>query len=346
MKLKKFEGNPVLSPHATNPWENLVVCNPGAWYEDGKFYMMYRAAGDDKEHKIHFGLAESTDGLNFERVSDEPVFSPSSDGPDAGCVEDPRIVKFGDTFYVTYAYRAFPPGQYWKFAYDEVLEQDVNETDPLVVKNNITNTGLAISKDLKNFKRVGRMTHPNLDDRDVILFPEKVNGQYVMLHRPKEWVGGDHGTETAAIWIQFSDDMMVWENKPTTSKLLLKGEEWWEQKVGGNTPPIKTDEGWIMLYHGVDEDKCYRVGACLLDLEDPTKILYKTTDFIMEPEQEWETSGLYKWGVVFPTGNVLVDDTLYIYYGGSDQYCGVATCDVNELVSFIKENSKKATIAE
>ncbi|NME68752.1 glycoside hydrolase family 130 protein [Flammeovirga aprica] len=341
MKLTKFEGNPVLSPHASNEWENLVVCNPGAWYEDGKFYMMYRAAGDDFDHKIYFGLAESEDGFNFKRVQDQPVFSPSEDGPDSGCVEDPRIVKFGDTFYITYAYRAFPPGQYWKYSYDAVVAPEMDEFHPELLKKNIANTGLAISKDLKNFRRVGRITKPELDDRDVIIFPEKINDKYYMLHRPKEWIGEEYGTEYPAIWIQSSDDMVNWKHE---SDLLLKGEEWWEVKVGGNTPPVKTDEGWVMLYHGVDKDNCYRVGACLLDLEDPTKILYRTKDFIMEPEEDWEKSGLYKWGVVFPTGNVLVDDTLYIYYGGSDQYCGVATCDIHELVAFIKDNTKETTL--
>ncbi|PWJ43154.1 glycoside hydrolase family 130 protein [Sediminitomix flava] len=343
MKLKKFEGNPILSPNPNNAWENLVVCNPGAWYEDGKFYMLYRAAGDDEEHKIHIGLAESTDGFHFERPLDTPVLSPSVDGPDSGCVEDPRVVKFGDAYYMTYAYRAFAPGQYWKYSYDAVVAPEMDDFHPSVLKENTANTALAVSKDLKNWRRVGRITAPELDDRDVILFPEQVNGKYVMLHRPKEWIGDEFGCETASMWIRYSEDMMVW-NEP--SKLLLKGEEWWEQKVGGNTPPIRTEEGWLMLYHGVDEDKCYRVGACLLDLEDPSKILYRTKDFIMEPEEAWEKEGLYKWGVVFPTGNVLVDDTLYIYYGGSDQYCGVATCNIHELVAFVKENTKQESLQD
>ncbi|GJM62455.1 hypothetical protein [Persicobacter diffluens] len=336
MKLKKHENNPILSPNPENAWESLVTCNPGAWYEDGKFYLLYRAAGDDKEHYIHLGLAESNDGVHFERVSSEPVFSPSSDGPDAGCVEDPRIVKFDDTFFVTYAYRKVAPGQYWKLAYDEVIEPDFPESAPAVLRKNITNTGLAISKDLKNYERVGRMTRPQLDDRDVILFPEKVNEKYVMLHRPKEWVGEAYGTDHASIWISYSDDMMVWENP---SELLLNGKEWWEQKVGGNTPPIKTPEGWIMLYHGVCNDKIYRVGAALLDLENPSKIIARTKDFIMEPEFDYETDGIYK-GCVFPVGNVVKDDTLFVYYGAADQYCALATCNVNELVSFIKENDR------
>lgn len=343
MKLKKYSGNPILSPNPANFWENLVVCNPAAWHENGKFYMLYRAAGNDAEHKIYIGLAESLDGYNFKRVSDKPVLSPTKDGFDGGAVEDPRVVKFGDEFYVTYAFRAYPPGQYWKNEYDEVVVSEHNEFAPKCLRENIGNTALAVSKDLKTFKKIGRLTEPSLDDRDVILFPEKIKDKFYMLHRPKNYVGAEYGTEHPAIWIKSSDDLMTW-NVP--SKLLFKGEEWWEEKIGGNTPPIKTDEGWLMLYHGVDKDFCYRVGAALLDLNDPTTVLYKTKDFIMEPETSEEKAGLYKWGVVFPTGNVLLDGTLYVYYGASDQWCCVATANIEELVAFIKENSRKKITAD
>lgn len=340
MKLTKFEGNPILSPNKANTWESLVVCNPAAWYEDGKFYLLYRAAGNDEEHLIHIGLAVSDDGFNFTRVQDKPVLSPTPDNFDAGAVEDPRVVKFGDEFYMTYAFRPYPPGQYWKYEYDEVKAPKHDGFAPLCLRENIGNTALAVSKDLINFKKVGRLTEPSLDDRDVIFFPEKINGKYYMLHRPKNYVGEAYGTENPAIWIKSSDDLMTW-NVP--SKLLLKGEQAWEVKVGGNTPPIKTDEGWLMIYHGVDDNFTYRIGACLLDLNDPTKILYRTKDFIMEPETEFEKNGLYKWGVVFPTGNVLVDDTLYVYYGASDQWCCVATASIHELIAFIKENTAVKT---
>jgi len=158
-----------------------------------------------------------------------------------------------------------------------------------------------------------------------------------MLHRPKNFVGKEYGTEHPAIWIQHSNDLMDWNNN---TQLLLKGEEWWEVKVGGNTPPLRTSDGWLMLYHGVDENFVYRVGACLLDLNDPSKILYRTKNHIMEPETSFEKEGLYKWGVVFPTGNVIVDNTLYVYYGASDQWVCLATCDMDELISFIKSDTR------
>lgn len=340
MKLKKFERNPILSPKIENSWESLVACNPGVYYDKGVFYMLYRAAGNDKEHVIRFGLATSNDGINFERQSNLPVFSPSSDGPDAGCVEDPRIVKFGNTYYITYAYRPFPPGQYWKFGHDEVLLPECDNEAPQVLKYNLANSGLAATNDFRSFRRLGRITSPILDDRDVILFPEKINNQYVMMHRPKQYVGEKYGVEYPSIWIKFSDDLLNWENKD--SHLLLTGRQGtWEEKVGGGAPPLKTDKGWLLLYHGVNKggQGCYRVGALLLDLNNPLKIIAKTNDFILEPEFDYEFDGYYK-GCVFPTGNVIVNDTLYVYYGCSDKYVGLATCSVDELIDYLLSNTK------
>jgi predicted GH43/DUF377 family glycosyl hydrolase len=181
-----------------------------------------------------------------------------------------------------------------------------------------------------------------LDDRDVILFPEKINGKYAMLHRPKEWIGDDYGVSNPAVWIRFSDDLLVW-SEPST--MLIGGiDGGWEEKVGGSTPPLKTDRGWLVLYHGVERGGLgyYRVGAVMLDLEDPTKIIGRTKDFIMEPEYNYEKQGYYK-GCVFPTGNMIIDGKLFVYYGAADKYIGLATCNANELIDFIlsDEQNKK-----
>lgn len=337
MKLKKFEGNPIIAPNPKNEWESLVTCNPGVYYDNDTFYMLYRAAGDDKEHIIRLGLAVSKDGFNFERVSDQPVFSPTVDNFDSGCVEDPRIVKFDNEYYVTYAYRPFPPGQYWKFAHDVVLTPQCGTNAPAAIKNNLGNTGLAVTTDFRNYRKLGRITSTILDDRDVILFPEKINGQYALLHRPKQYVGGKYGVDYPSIWIKFSDDLLDWEDKE--SHLLLTGlKGTWEEKIGGSTPPLRTDEGWLIIYHGVENggQGYYRVGAVLLDLENPLKVIAKAPDFIMEPEHDYEVEGYYR-GCVFPTGNVILGDTLYVYYGGADKYVGVATCSVKELLKSFKK---------
>ena len=339
MKLKKYEKNPVLLPNAANDWESLVVCNPGVWYEDGTFYMLYRAAGDDPEHVIRLGLATSTDGFDFRRVSSQPVFAPSTDGPDSGCVEDPRIVKFDDDYYVTYAFRPYPPGQYWKYAHDVVLRPQAGEHAPVFIKENMGNSGLAVTKNFRTFKRLGRITEPSLDDRDVILFPEKINGKYVLMHRPKQYTGEKYNVKYPSIWLKFSDDLLNWASEE--SYLLIGGiENTWEEKIGGSTPPLKTKDGWLVLYHGVEHGGkgYYRVGALLLDLENPLKVIGRTKDFILEPEHEFEVKGNYN-GCVFPTGNAIIGDTLYVYYGAADKYICAATCNVDELIHFIKTNN-------
>ena len=340
MKLQKYQGNPILSPLGGSPWENLVTCNPGVIYDGGTFYMLYRAAGDDEDHVIRFGLATSTDGFHFTRASREPVFGPSADGPDSGCVEDPRIVKLGDTFYITYAYRPYAPGRYWTFPHDVVRLPQCDSFAPKAWAQSLGNTGLAMTKDFRSFRRLGRLTSPVLDDRDVILFPEKVGGKYVMLHRPKDWVGEKYGVKEPSIWIKFSDDLLAWEDKPST--LLITGRPGtWEEKIGGSTPPILTDEGWLMLYHGVADGGLaqYSVGALLLKADDPTVVLSRTPEPILEPELPYETEGFYN-GCVFPTGNVVVDGTLYVYYGAADKHVGVATCKLDELLKYLN-NFKK-----
>lgn len=330
MKLRKYDKNPVLSPVKKNSWESFSVCNPGAWYEEGNFYLLYRAAGEDKEHVIHFGLAKSSDGFCFERVSDKPILSPSLDGPDSGCIEDPRIVKFGKDFYITYAYRPYPPGQYWLNPGGKALTGIKSQYAPRVIRENITNSGLLFSKDLKTFHRLGRITKATLDDRDVVLFPEKVEGKYVMFHRPVEWAGRNYPCRYPSIWISFSEDLLTWGD----DYLLTTGIFPWETKIGASPPPIRTDEGWLTLYHGVDKQGIYRVGVMLLDLSNPRKIIARAPEPIMEPDRDYELKGVYS-GCVFPTGNVAVDDELFVYYGGADKYCCVATSSLKDLLKYV-----------
>jgi predicted GH43/DUF377 family glycosyl hydrolase len=331
MKLKRYSGNPILSPNAANAWEALVATNPGAWYDEdrGEVVMLYRAAGEDAEHRIHLGLAVSKDGYNFKRASDVPVFTHSADGLDGGCVEDARIIKMGDWYYVTYATRAYPPGQYWLNG--PYIEPNLPPEFPYLLRENATSSHLAITKDFKTWIRAGRITDPTVDDRDVILFPEKIKGKFYMLHRPMTWVGSEYGTDEPAMWISTADDLLAWENP----KLLAKAEFAWEnKKIGGNTPPIKTKHGWLTLYHAVGTDRKYRLGAMLLDLKDPSIVRYRSREPILEPDEahSYEFAGPYRWGICFPCGNVVINDTLFVYYGGADKYVGVATCSLSELV--------------
>ena len=334
MKLNKYNKNPILSPNPENSWESLVTTNPGAWYDENKdeFLLLYRAAGNDDEHIIHLGLAKSKDGIKFKRVSDEPVLSPSENGPDGGCIEDPRIIKMNGYYYITYAARPFPPGKYWLDDDSLQLLNPFNsrENIPIALKNNLTRSYLAVTKDLKIFQRVGCLTDPMVDDRDVILFPEKINGKYLMLHRPMSWIGEAYGIEYPTIWIAEGDDWLNMGN----SKILIKPKYNWENKLGGNTPPIKTERGWLTLYHAVGPDDKYRIGALLLDLSDPSIVLHRTPDWLLEPEEWYELEGFYN-GVIFPCGMAVKNDLVYVYYGGADKYIGLATCSMKSLLKYL-----------
>lgn len=335
MCLTRVTDNPILSPDPRHEWESEVVCNPGAWYENGRFYLLYRAAGRDTEHRIYFGLAVSEDGIHFSRVSDSPCFSPLEGNYDGGCVEDPRVVKIDDVFYITYAFRPFPPGRYWEKKDPPPQNPYSQTTAPQFLKENKANSALAISRDMQHFVRLGRFTAPELDDRDAVLFPEKIRNRYVLLHRPKEWVGSEYGCQYPSIWISFSDNILRWDK----SRLLFYGREPWERKIGASAPPIRIPEGWFMLYHAVDEKGIYRVGAALLDAEDPSRVLARSRHPLLEPSLPCETDGLYK-GCVFPTGNVLVDQTLFVYYGAGDQYCCAATANIRDLLACLEKESR------
>jgi predicted GH43/DUF377 family glycosyl hydrolase len=340
-RLERYSGNPILSPNPAHEWESRVTTNPGVWYdpEPGVVSMLYRAGGNDREHRIYLGLATSKDGYRFERAGTEPAFGPSLDGFDAGCVEDPRIVKFGEWYYVTYACRPYPPGEYWLPKDCPRWAEPARPADfPWALRENSTSTGLALTKDFKTWKRAGRITNPLVDDRDVILFPEKIGGRYVRLHRPTEWSGPGYPTQYPAIWISFSEDLLDWRD----SRLLAKAVQPWEGwKVGANTPPIRTEDGWLTLYHAVGADDRYRLGAMLLDEDEPWRVVGRSTAAMLEPEKEYEIEGYYS-GCVFPCGKALIGDTLFVYYGAADKYVALATCSLKELLTDLKSSRCEA----
>lgn len=335
MKLKRYSGNPIIEPRPGSDWENVCACNPGAWYDGNRVYLLYRAGPDTPQHPIHLGLAESANGYDFQRVSDRPVFSPCPGHFDGGCIEDPRIVRFGDTYFVTYAARMFFPGAYWNPRPLNAFNPSFPPEAPVAARENLTRTGLAATKDFRTWYRMGPITPADVDDRDAILFPAKAGGQFAMLHRPASWVGPAYGCERPSIWLSLSDDLPHWRH----SQLLAQPVADWEcAKIGGNAPPIRTDRGWLMLYHGVDERQVYRVGAMMLDLDDPHRILARTPEPILEPETPYERKGLVA-NVAFPCGNVVIGDTLFVYYGGADTVCAVATAPLKDLVDFVMSHS-------
>ncbi|MBN1385013.1 MAG: glycosidase [Elusimicrobia bacterium] len=326
MKLKKYEGNPILKPTGKGDWEKVAVLNPGVWRENGTVYMLYRASGEIEDYRIYFGLATSKDGYSFKRVSDKPVFGPTEGEYDGGCVEDARIVKFGEYFYVTYAFRFFPPGMFWK----KKTPRPPADA-PITVRKNLSRSGLLRSKDLKKFERLGPITPDNIDDRDAVIFPEKINGRYIMMHRPAEWVGPEYGCEKPSIWIAFSEDMLNWDGNSLLAQSVF---EWESAKIGAGPPPIKTAQGWLVIYHGVDNKRIYGTGVMMLDLNDPRKVIARAPDSIMLPEAEFETTGI-EHDVVFPTANIIIDGKILVYYGGADIVCCVAEVPLKELVDYV-----------
>jgi predicted GH43/DUF377 family glycosyl hydrolase len=333
MKLERYENNPILEPVPGSDWESVCTCNPAAWYDGKRVYLLYRGAPEGDEHPIYFGLATSTNGRDFERDPANPVFGPCEGAFDGGCVEDPRIVQFGDTYFVTYATRAFYPAAYYRKIFPlNHFNPDMPPEAPLAIRENLTRSALAATRDFKTWYRFGPITRATEDNRDVIIFPEQVGGRFVMLHRPAEWVGEEYGCNQPSIWLSFSDDLLAWHE----DHLLAVPEADWEGgKIGGSAPPLRTEHGWFMLYHGVDRNKAYHVGAMLLDLENPLKILGRTPEPILSPEMPYECEGLVP-NVVFPCGNVVIDGVLHVYYGGADRCCGLATAPFDELVDSLR----------
>src|SRR5512146_819066 len=156
MKLQRYAGNPILSPHPDHPWEDLAVFNPAAWYDEEaqEVLLLYRAAESGPEYKCYFGLAKSGDGYHFERVSDEPVLSPSVEGFDGATIQDPRMVKMDGWYYVTYACRHYPFGQFWVPKEKRLYERPATPPDfPRYLRNNATLTGLLLTRDFRTWIR-------------------------------------------------------------------------------------------------------------------------------------------------------------------------------------------------
>ncbi|MGE5611632.1 MAG: glycosidase [Bacillota bacterium] len=344
--------NPIVVPGKYD-WRMAVVFNPGVLYDEGKFYLYERAAGGLRPFHCYIGLLESDDGIHFRHVSSEPIFTPEMAGSKYGSVQDPRVVHIGDTYYMTYAYRPFawsshPTGLGVPESYESEFP-GVLRPPPIPSKpgspnvsgarpDNMTRSGIAISKDRVHWKHYCWPTSAQLDDRDVILFPEKINGRFALLRRPLQFVGPEYGTEYPAIWISYSEDLLTWSKPELVAKAAFK---WEDNRIGGSTPPIRTNRGWLMLYHGVENQNpatkrvVYRLGAMLLDLNDPRKVIARTSNFIMEPEMYYERFGLYIPNVIFPTGNVVKDGLLYLYYGACDTAICLATVPLDELVDHV-----------
>jgi len=308
MNLKRCPNNPILKP-TKNKWENNEVFNPGVVFFKGKIHMLYRATSkEDKNYISRLGYAVSEDGFQFKRRS-EPILKLRKPYEKWG-MEDPRITKIDGICYITYV----------------VLKHPANSGYAT------PQTAVMSTRDFKKFKRLGKITSPGADDKDVVLFPEKIKGRYTFLHRPNLWTGEKYETAFPSIWISHAHKFKkLWH-----PELLIKPKFAWEElKIGSGPPPIKTKKGWLLIYHGVSNRLNYRVTAALLDLNDPRKVIARLDEPILKPENSYEIRG--EQGIVFPTGAILREGRLIVYYGAADKYVCAAYCNLEELLSCFKK---------
>lgn len=291
MPFTRHPANPILVPDPLNGWEALNVFNPGVVYHQDLFHMFYRAQGLDYVSTI--GYAVSHDGINFNKLR-HPILFPHGREENRG-VEDPRITYLSDENRFIMAYTAY---------------SDLGIT-PM----------FAESSNLITWSRIAALVKGE-DNKDHVLFPKKINGQYISFHR-----------RPPSICLAYSPNLSKWElHKPI---LEPRTNSWDSLRVGAGGVPIETEEGWLVIYHAYDNDHVYRLGACLLDLEDPQRVISRSNDYFMEPQEVWEIKGDVP-NVVFSCANPVVDGKVYLYYGGADRMIGLATADLSDIIDFVK----------
>lgn len=304
--VKRYKKNPILTKDDV-PYAVATVHNAGMVKFKGKYIMLFRSHLHNGRSII--GIAESKNGYKF-KVAKEPFLKPSSDSKfgeyEEYGVEDVRISQIEDEFLLTYS------------AYSR----------------HGVRIGLAKTKDFKTVERISMITQSDL--RNVVIFPEKINGMYVRLDRPHSEIS------KWSIWISYSPDLIHWGD----SKVIIKPEtyHWDEMKIGPGATPIKTDRGWLNIYHGVFETMSgvvYRLGVALHDLDDPSVILGVSDEWILQPEDPWEISG-YVPNVVFTCGAIEEKNgTVKIYWGGADSVMCVGSAKINELVDLCLKKPRK-----
>jgi predicted GH43/DUF377 family glycosyl hydrolase len=296
-RVTRFAGNPIIIPRAGVKWEEKGTFNPAAILLEGKVHLLYRAVSGDNISTI--GYAASRDGFEIDERTSEPIYEPREAFEVKGC-EDPRIVEIGDVLYMTYT------------GYDGLT--------PRVVVSSISKADFLVKR--WNWTKPYSITPPNVPDKDAAIFPEKISGKYLMIHRVHDSVCADFVNS-----LDFSKEKIT----ECVEILWPRWGMWDEEKVGIAAPPIKTPKGWLMLYHGVSDRTIYRVGAVLLNKENPTEILSRSATPLLEPSKEYERIGRVP-NVVFPCGAVVRGETLFIYYGAADSAVAVATAPLSAIL--------------
>ncbi|AZT91060.1 glycosidase [Caldicellulosiruptor changbaiensis] len=298
----RYSGNPIITVYDI-PYSANAVFNAGAIKYKNEYLLLLRV--EDRQGKSHLTVARSSDGKTNWKIEKSPLIYPQPTVfiyEEFGC-EDPRItyIPEDDYYYITYtAYSRYGPA-----------------------------VALARTRNFKKVERLGLICPPN--NKDAVLFPEKINGKYAMLHRP---VAGD----IEHIWIAYSSDLIHWGNHEVV--LVEKGGPWWDGfKVGAGAVPIKTQEGWLIIYHGVKmmpSGPIYRLGAALLDLENPAKVKKRCPEWLLSPQEVYERIGDVN-NVVFTCGAIVEDNQIYLYYGAADSCIALAFAEIDQILSILIE---------
>jgi predicted GH43/DUF377 family glycosyl hydrolase len=303
--VRRYPGNPILTKKDV-PYPVETVHNAAVVRHGDVYVMIFRS--HLRNGRSILGIAESEDGFRF-RVRPEPFMVPAREGifshyEEFG-IEDPRICHLDGFYWITYS-------AYSRWG---------------------VRIGLARTPDFREVERVALITQP--DCRNVVLFPEKFSGRYARLDRP-------HTELTPwSIWISYSPDLVHWGD----SRILIKPMQyhWDEMKIGPGPTPIKTERGWLVIYHGVFrtmDGAVYRAGVALLDLQDPSLVIGVADQWILQPEDPWEITG-YVHNVVFPCGAVKeADGSLKLYWGGADTVICAGEAKVEELLRLCLENPR------
>lgn len=304
MHLERHPQNPILLPDPASDWETYHVFNPSVVHHNGLFHMHYRAQGLDWVSRI--GYAVSADGVTWNRLR-RPVLEPV-DGSDSRGVEDPRVTEIEGRFYMCYT------------AYGREFHGPGRPTHsgggilPMIAR----------SDNLVTWERLGPIVRGE-DNKDHVLFPRKVRGQYLALHR-----------RSPDVWLARSDDLLHWPEEGMAKIYGPRPDSTWDGKsVGNNGVPIETEHGWLLLNHAYDAAHVYRLGVVLLDLDDPSQVIRRPREPVFGPEELWELRGDVP-NVVFSCANPVVGGQVYVYYGGGDHVIGLATCALDDLVNYAR----------
>jgi predicted GH43/DUF377 family glycosyl hydrolase len=289
------------------PYTVNAVFNPGVTQIDGQTLLLARV--EDRSGISHLCVARSADGLKDWTVEPARQLRPdvASEAERYG-IEDPRITPVGDEYLI--AYTGFSTG------------------GPLV--------RLAATRDFRTYELHGTLMPP--EDKDAALFPQTFAGRWALVHRPIAITPGD----MAHIWLSWSPDLHYWGEH--TLLLPARAGGWWDaNKVGLGPPPLLTDRGWLLLYHGVRvtvAGAIYRLGLALLDAEQPDRVLARSSEWVFGPQAPYELAGDVP-GVVFPCGWTLADDgdTVHMYYGAADTSICVATASLRKLLDWLERHS-------